>query len=73
MKTIQITINESLLKSIDSQAGERNRSAFFREAARVLLKQLQVRRLEQKHRKGYERKPVLSDEFAVAEKDRVWP
>jgi metal-responsive CopG/Arc/MetJ family transcriptional regulator len=63
MKTIQITINEPLLDSIDSQTGDGNRSAFFRQAAQLLLKQMEVRQYEQIHRKGYQRKPVLPDEF----------
>ncbi len=49
------------------------RSAFTRTALREAIKNLNVSRLEQKHRRGYETHPVKKDEFSIweEEQDRV--
>jgi metal-responsive CopG/Arc/MetJ family transcriptional regulator len=73
MKSIQITIGESLLSRVDKHTGERNRSSFFRQDAQLLLKHLEIQQLEQAHRKGYQRKPVSPDEFVVDEQNQAWP
>ena len=73
MKTIQITIDSSLLSKIDRQCGERNRSAFFRQAAELLLRQLRIRQLEERDRQGYTEKPIRTGEFDIWESEQVWP
>jgi metal-responsive CopG/Arc/MetJ family transcriptional regulator len=73
MKTIQITIDESLLGKIDNNCGKRDRSSFFRKAALILLKQLHTKKLEEQHRAGYARKPVQKGEFDIWQDEQVWP
>jgi hypothetical protein len=73
MKTIQITINPELLRSIDRECGGRNRSAFFRQAALVWLKQLAISKMEQKQIQGYTRHPVKPGEFDKWVAEQVWP
>ena len=72
MKTIQIVIDEPLLKQIDRHCRGANRSAFFRRAAKELLRKLEVEQLEQKHKSGYAKYPVERKEFSVWEKEQVW-
>jgi metal-responsive CopG/Arc/MetJ family transcriptional regulator len=73
MKTIQITITPDLLQLIDKECGGRNRSAFFRQAAQAWLKQLRIRKLEQKQIQGYTRRPAKAGEFDVWVAEQVWP
>lgn len=73
MKTIQITIDNTLLERIDSQCGSRNRSAFFRQAAEALLKQLRIKQQEQRQLEGYKRHPARKGEFDVWHSEQVWP
>ena len=63
MNTIQITIDESLLKLIDKHC--RNRSAFFREAAQLLIKNIRNKQMEKRHEEGYKKYPVKPGEFDV--------
>ncbi len=74
MRTVQMTLDEELLASVDEAARKLNttRSAFTRKALREALDRLTIRELEQKHRRGYERKPVRRGEFDVWEKEQVW-
>lgn len=72
MKTIQITLDETLLRHIDKQCGQRGRSHFFREAAQLMLKQQQIRKLEAQHRAGYLRQPVKSGEFDIWHDEQAW-
>lgn len=73
MKVIQITIEPELLERIDGRCGARGRSAFFREAAELLLCQLKVRELERIDRRGYEQRPIEPNEFTVWYSEQVWP
>lgn len=74
MKTVQMTLDENLVKAVDSAAKKlgTTRSAFTREALRTALKEARVRDLESKHRKGYKRKPVKHGEFSDWESEQVW-
>jgi metal-responsive CopG/Arc/MetJ family transcriptional regulator len=74
MKTIQMTIDESLLLRVDSAVRQlgTTRSAFMRDALLQALKQLQVALLEQQHIAGYERHPVEPGEFDVWEAEQIW-
>ncbi len=74
MKTIQVVLEEDLLKATDRAArkSRKNRSALVREALRAYLRQLSCREREEKDRIGYERAPA-GDELAVWESEAVWP
>jgi Arc/MetJ-type ribon-helix-helix transcriptional regulator len=74
MKTFQMTLDEDLVKAVDRVAKRlrTSRSAFTREALREALARHQAARLEEKHRKGYENKPVREVEFAVWEAEQAW-
>jgi metal-responsive CopG/Arc/MetJ family transcriptional regulator len=74
MKTVQMTLDEDLVKAIDSAAKKlgTTRSAFTRQALRSALKELRVKELELKHREGYKRKPVKRGEFSDWESEQVW-
>jgi len=74
MKTIQMTIDERLLKDVDDVVSElqTNRSAFIRKALALALQQFQIRKLEAQHAAGYERHPVVAGEFDGWESEQVW-
>jgi len=74
MKTVQMTLDENLVKAVDSAAKKlgTTRSAFTREALRSALKEVRVRDLELKHREGYKRKPVKRGEFSDWESEQIW-
>ena len=73
MKTVQITLDENLVKAVDSAAKKlgTTRSAFTREALRSALNVVRVKELESRHREGYRRKPVKRGEFDW-ESEQVW-
>ena len=74
MKTVQMTLDETLVKAVDSAAKKlrTTRSAFTRESLRSALKEVRVRDLESKQREGYKRKPVKRGEFSDWESEQVW-
>jgi Arc/MetJ-type ribon-helix-helix transcriptional regulator len=74
MRTVQMTLDEALVREVDRVAREegRSRSAFTREALREALQRIAVRREEERHRKGYERHPVTGEEFGGWEAVQVW-
>jgi metal-responsive CopG/Arc/MetJ family transcriptional regulator len=74
MKTVQMTLDEELVAAVDRTVRElgTTRSAFTRDALRAALDRARVRDLEQKHRKGYARKPVRKREFSVWEREQIW-
>jgi predicted transcriptional regulator len=65
MKTIQMTIDERLLKLVDrmSRARKTNRSAFIREALEAEIRRQRIREEEARHAEGYARNPVAPGEF----------
>ena len=67
MRTVQMTLDERLVQTVDRVAKELHttRSAFTREALRQAVARVKTLRLEEKHRKGYARKPASADEFGV--------
>jgi len=69
-----MTLDEDLLASVDKAAKKlkTTRSGFTRKALRDALNRLSISRLEQKHRRGYERRPVQKGEFDVWEKEQAW-
>ena len=74
MRTIQMTLDDDLVKKVDAIANELNksRSAFTRDALREAVQQYNIRRLELKHRKGYAGHPVNKEEFSVWKKEQNW-
>ncbi len=75
MKTVQMTLDEELVKAVDRAARKlgKSRSAFAREALREALARVRARALEEKHRAGYARKPVRRSEFELWEAEQIWP
>jgi metal-responsive CopG/Arc/MetJ family transcriptional regulator len=74
MKTIQMTLDEDLVKAVDRVSRQLNtsRSAFTRKALREALARYSLEQLERKHRQGYTRHPVAADEFSVWESEQSW-
>jgi len=74
MKTIQMTLDEDLVKAVDRVSKElsTSRSAFARKALRDAIARYSLEQLERKHRRGYEQHPVASDEFSVWEAEQAW-
>ena len=74
MRTIQMTLDDDLVKRVDAIANELHttRSAFTRDALRDAVQQYNIRRLEMKHRKGYSVHPVNKEECSVWEKEQNW-
>ena len=74
MRTIQMTLDNDLVETVDSivKSLKTSRSAFTREALRDAIQKYEVKRMEEKHQKGYERIPVSDDEFSDWEDEQVW-
>ena len=74
MKTVQMTLDENLIASVDKVAKHlgTTRSAFTRQALKSALREVRAKELERKHREGYKRKPVRYEEFGVWEAEQVW-
>lgn len=74
MKTIQMTLDDDLVKAVDrvSKELQTTRSAFTRKALRDALTRYSLEKLERKHRRGYEQYPVAADEFSVWETEQAW-
>jgi metal-responsive CopG/Arc/MetJ family transcriptional regulator len=74
MRTIQMTLDDDLVKAVDRLSKQLNtsRSAFTRKALREALARHNIEQLESKHRKGYELQPIADDEFSVWENEQAW-
>ena len=74
MRTVQMTIDDDLIKEVDRIAKQlrTSRSAFTRMALREAIARCHIEQLEKKHRQGYEQNPVVPDEFSVWENEQVW-
>ena len=74
MKTIQMTLNEKLLESVDEATKKlkTTRSALIRESLKIYLEKLRIEELERKHREGYLDHPVKKGEFDMWEDEQVW-
>jgi len=74
MKTIQMTIDEELLRDVDqvTKKLQTSRSQFIRLAMHKLLNELKTRNFEKLHREGYRKYPVNKDEFDVWENEQNW-
>ena len=74
MKTVQMTLDEDLVRSVDRVVKKMHttRSAFTRDALRDALAKFNIARLEQQHRKGYKILPVNKAEFSLWEIEQAW-
>ena len=74
MKTIQMTIDEPLLRKVDLVIHnlEISRSAFIREALKLALQRYEIRKLEKRHAEGYANYPVEKGEFDIWQDEQVW-
>ena len=74
MRTIQMTLDDDLVKTVDSVAKQLNtsRSAFTRKALREALSRFNIEQMERKHRQGYEQNPVTAEEFSIWETEQAW-
>ena len=74
MRTIQMTLDDDLVESVDTIVKElkTTRSAFTRRALRGAIETFSIEQQEEKHRKGYELHPVAEDEFSVWEEEQSW-
>ena len=75
METIQIVLEEALLRATDGAARRArvNRSALVREALRDYLKRLETRELEARDRAGYREHPGASADASDWERVAAWP
>lgn len=74
MKTIQMTIDDGLLKLVDrmSRARRTTRSAFIRQALKAEIRRQRIREEEMRHAEGYVRHPVLPGEFDIWLNEQDW-
>ena len=74
MKTVQMTIDEELIETIDRivKKLKTTRSAFTRYALREAIDRLNISQLEEKHKKGYDTNNVKQSEFSVWEDEQDW-
>lgn len=73
MRTVQIVLEEGLLKAADRAVkhSRTNRSALIRDALREHLRRLRARELEDRDRRGYQKRPADSD--GMWEREAAWP
>ena len=74
MITIQMTLDEQLIKRVDQvvQKLHTSRSAFARGALKEAVERYQILTLEHKHKSGYQKYPVHKNEFDISDHDRAW-
>ena len=74
VKTIQMTIDERLLKLVDKLSRDRHttRSAFIRDALEAEIRRERIREGEMRHARGYARKPVAQNEFDLWVGEQDW-
>jgi len=74
MRTIQMTLDDDLVKAVDrvSKRLRTSRSAFTRKALREALSRFNLAHMERKHREGYEQYPVTAEEFSIWETEQAW-
>jgi len=74
MKAFQLTLDESLIESVDRVAKKlgKTRSAFTRFALKLALENYRVKQLENQHRKGYADNQVSEGEFIWMDDSDLW-
>ena len=74
MRTVQMTLDEDLVKAVDQEAKKLHttRSGFARTALQAAIKRIRDLEKDRRHRAGYLRHPVEPDEFGIPEGHRTW-
>ncbi len=74
MQTIQMTLDDELVDAVDKVVKKlkTTRSAFTRQALRNTITQANIKPMENKHREGYEKKPVSKSELSIWESEQEW-
>ena|SRR2546428_9553384 len=72
VKAIQITIDDNMLRAIDSMAAETGRSAFVRKAVQHYLDSMRQAAIDDSYRRGYS-KGVRDSALAPWEGEQAWP
>jgi len=74
MKTIQMTLDDSLLQQVDELIKQlkTTRSAFIRESLQKQIERLKIEELEEKQRQGYLKNPVKTGEFDIWQDEQNW-
>lgn len=74
MRTVQMTLDDDLVKAVDrvSKQLRTSRSAFTRKALREALNRYSLEQQQRRHRRGYEQHPVGADEFSAWETEQAW-
>ena len=75
MRTVQMTLEPELVKSVDLAARRlgMTRSGFTRRALADAIERIRIEALERRQREGYARKPVRRGEFDGWEREQLWP
>lgn len=75
METIQVVLDSQLLRATDRAArrAKLNRSALIRNAVQAHLRQLRIRDLEERDRRGYNGPLRRGQEAPDWESEAVWP
>jgi len=74
VKTIQMTIDERLLRIVDkiTRARKTTRSAFIRDALEAEIRRPRIREEEVRHAEGYAHQPVVPGEFDIWLSEQDW-
>ncbi len=74
MRTIQMTLDDDLVDAVDKVVKKlrMTRSAFTRQALRNAVAHANIKQMENKHKIGYEKKPVSKSEFNIWESEQEW-
>lgn len=74
MKTVQMTLDDNLVESVDRAVRKlgTTRSAFARKALSEAVRRINIEMLEKKHKNGYEKQPTGKNEFVVWESEQEW-
>ena len=74
MRTVQMTLDDEIVELVDRVVKKLHttRSAFTRAALQNAVRDLNIARLEEKHRRAYKTPPVGKAEFSVWEKEQEW-
>ncbi len=69
-----MTLDDDLVEDVDRivKKLKTTRSAFTRVALRKAITNLNISKLERKHRRGYEAHPASKDEFGIWKKEQDW-
>ncbi|MDM8551296.1 CopG family transcriptional regulator [Desulfobacterales bacterium HSG2] len=77
MTTISTELDEDIIKAVDAMVRtvrtlDTTRSAFMQHTLRTVIQQYNPEELEERHRKGYMKKPVEPGEFSDWEDEQMW-